>query len=170
MRWLFLLLALVSVASAAEVRDPSVHFFQPKFGNFQEELGTASQEGKKGVLIMFEMDDCPFCQRMKATVLNQSEVQDYFRRNFLIYRVNTQSDAPMTDFSGKQTTEKAFSLVQRARATPVFIFYGLDGKPMVRYTGVTKGVKEFLLLGRYVVEGVYKTLPFDVYKRRHADR
>jgi thioredoxin-related protein len=27
---------------------------------------TARAEGKQGVLIMFEMDDCPFCSRMKA--------------------------------------------------------------------------------------------------------
>jgi thioredoxin-related protein len=34
----------------------------PKMGDFKDELDTARAEGKQGVLIMFEMDDCPFCR------------------------------------------------------------------------------------------------------------
>jgi thioredoxin-related protein len=164
--WLSALLLLVPLVSQAEVRDVSTYFFHPKLGDFKAELGEAKSEGKTGVLIMFVMEDCPFCHRMKTTVLNQSEVQDYYRLHFLIYEVDTKGDAPMTDFRGKHTTEKAFALDQRARATPVFIFYDLAGKPMTRYTGATSGAEEFLLLGRYVVEGAYQTSPFNVYKHQ----
>ena len=34
-----------------------------------------------------------------------------------------------------------------------------------RFTGAAKDVNEFLLLGRYVVEGAYKTQSFPVYKQ-----
>jgi thioredoxin-related protein len=169
MRWLILALSLVlpSLPAQAEVRDPHTHFFMSKMGDFKEELATAKQEGKRGVLIMFEMDDCPFCARMKANVLNQSEVQDYFRRHFLIYDVNVKGDTPMVDFKGRETTEKAFALEQRARATPVFIFYDLDGGTVTRFTGATQTAEEFLLLGRYVVEGVHTTgVPFNIYKKQ----
>jgi thioredoxin-related protein len=103
---------------------------------------------------------------MKATVLNQREVQDYFRQHFLIYPVDVKGDTSMVDFKGKETTEKAFALEQRARATPTFIFFDLDGNVVARYTGTTQTTEEFLLLGRYVVEGAYKTAPFNVYKRQ----
>ncbi len=165
MRWLLLLLALLTTVSLAGVRDPGEHFFQPKLGDLKADLAVAKGEGKVGILLMFEMDDCPFCDRMKRTVLNQSEVQDYFRKHFILYPMDTRGDVPMTDFAGKDTTEKAFSLVQRARATPTFIFYDLGGKEMARFTGATRTAEEFLLLGRYVVEGAYKTAPFNVYKR-----
>jgi len=80
--------------------------------------------------------------------------------------VDVKGDTPMVDFKGKETTEKAFALEQRARATPTFIFFDLDGNVMTRYTGTTQTTEEFLLLGRYVVEGAYKTAPFNVYKRQ----
>jgi thioredoxin-related protein len=165
-RWLMLCLMFLTCPAWAEVRDPSSHFFQPKLGDLHGDLAAAKQEGKQGILLMFEMDDCPFCARMKQTVLNQSEVQDYFRRHFIIYNMDTKGDAPMTDFRGKDTSEKAFALEQRARATPVFIFYDLEGNVLTRYTGATQTPDEFLLLGRYVVEGHYKNAPFNVFKRQ----
>lgn len=166
MRWLLMLLALICLPALAEVRDPGEHFFQPKLGNLKDDLSTARAEGKQGIVLMFEMDECPFCDRMKRTVLNQSQVQDYFRQHFIVYPMDTRGDAPMIDFKGKDTTEKAFSLEQRARATPTFVFYDLDGNPVTRFTGATQTTDEFLLLGRYVVEGHYKNEPFNVFKRK----
>ncbi len=34
-------------------------FFDENFGNLKEELATAKQEGKAGVFLFFEMDECP---------------------------------------------------------------------------------------------------------------
>lgn len=164
-RWLGWLLLFFPLVVNAEVRDPGKYFFHPKLGDFKEELAVAKQEGKKGIMLFFEMDDCPFCARMKSTVLNQSDVQDYFRKNFLIYPVDTQGDTPMTDFGGKETIEKVFALEQRARATPTIIFFDLEGKPVARHIGPTKNNDEFLLLGRYVIEGAYKDMPFTRYKQ-----
>lgn len=174
MRWLLLTLALCvgpwgAGPALAETRDPHSHFFMPKMGDFKEELATARQEGKQAILIMFEMDECPFCARMKANVLNQPRVQDYFRRHFLIFDINVKGDTPIVDFKGKDTTEKVFALEQRARATPVFIFYDLEGNLLTRYTGATQSADEFILLGRYVLDGVYKTnVPFNVYRKQAA--
>ncbi len=166
MRWLLLVIAFMAMPALAEVRDAHTHFFMSKMGDFKDELATAKAEGKQGVLIMFEMDECPFCARMKATILNQDVVQDYFRRHFLIYPVDVKGDTAMVDFKGKETTEKAFALEQRARATPTFVFFDLDGNAVTRFTGTTQTTDEFLLLGRYVVEGAYKAAPFNVYKRQ----
>ena len=166
MRWLILLLAFFALPAVAEVREAEKHFFMSHLGDFKEELDAARSDGKLGVLIMFEMDECPFCTRMKTMVLNQRLVQDYFRQHFLTYPVDVKGDVPLVDFKGNQTTEKAFALSNRARATPVFIFFDLDGNVLTRFTGATKTVDEFMLLGRYVVEGVYKTTPFNVYKRQ----
>jgi thioredoxin-related protein len=169
MRWLVLLLLFLAAGAARpETRDPSSHFFQPKLGDLKGDLASARQEGKQGILLMYEMDDCPFCQRMKQNVLNRVEVQDYFRRHFIIYAMDTKGDAPLVDFQGRDTTEKAFALEQRARATPVFIFHDLGGNAITRYTGATRDAEEFLLLGRYVVEGHYKHQPFAAFKRQAA--
>ncbi len=164
----FFILVLFSQTSIASIgRDPAVHFFNETWGNFQEELVKAREEGKKGILLFFEIDICPFCHRMKRTVLNQPEVQDYFRKNFLIFSVDVEGDVEMVDFDGKTIDQNVFSeKVNRVRATPVFMFYDLDGKPVVRYTGPTSGVQEFMWLGEYVVGEFYKKLRFTKYKRQ----
>lgn len=169
LRSLLLVLSLCLAAPAwAETRDPMNHFFQPKFGDLQADLDMARSEGKKGIFLFFEMDECPFCERMKTTILNRPEVQDYFRANFLLYPIDVNGDTAVTDFQGKEMSEKAFAFGHRVRATPTLLFFDLDGKLVARHTGPTKDSAEFLLLGKYVAEGAYANMPFVKYKQTAA--
>lgn len=158
-----------TAASAVEI-VPVDGFFDESFNDFTEDLETAKDEDKKALLIMFEMDECPFCHRMKTTVLNRSDVQAYFKEHFRVLSVDIEGDVEMTDFTGKEVKQKDFALKQfRVRATPVFQFIDLEGKPVrnARLTGATRDAEEFLLLGRYVAEG--KTdKPFRVFKKEQA--
>ncbi len=174
-------LSLISIASTStllaketeksisniEIRD-SASFFDESLNDMEEESQTAIEDGKKGILLMFEMDECPFCARMKQNVLNRSDVQDYFRDHFRILSVDIEGDLDLTDFNGKETTQKEFSLKQfRVRATPVFQFLDLKGEPIKngRLTGATRDAKEFMMLGKYIVDGDNKKIPFTRYKR-----
>ncbi|MGD8587900.1 MAG: thioredoxin family protein [Chromatiales bacterium] len=165
---ILLLLSLLCVyaLTSAATRDPGSYFFDQSLGDFREELQTARDEGKKGILIMFEMDECPFCHRMKTNVLNQVEVQDYFKANFLIFPVDIEGDVMITDFNGDTVSEKDFAFKQyRVRATPVFAFFDLEGNLVTRYTGATSDVREFLWLGEFVVDAHYKQGNFSRFKR-----
>ena len=165
--WIGLLLG--SLAQAEGSRDPLEYFFDQTFGDFPDELVRAREEGKRGILLFFEMDDCPFCHRMKQTVLNQPRVQDFYHERFLSFVVDVGGDVEITDFTGAAMSQKDFAFKEnRVRATPVFQFYDLDGQPVARFTGATSGVEEFLLLGEYVAEGHYKGMPFTRYKREHG--
>ncbi|MES9992134.1 MAG: thioredoxin family protein [Candidatus Thiodiazotropha sp.] len=150
----------------AATRDPGEHFFDQSLGDFSEELEVAREEGKKGVLIMFEMDECPFCHKMKTRVLNRVDVQDYFKQHFLIYTVDVEGDVEISDFQGNTMKEKDFAFrYNKVRATPVFGFFDLDGNRIFRFTGPTKDAQEFLWLGEFVVDDHYKTTKFSRYKR-----
>ncbi len=168
-----LLLAGASSLPAQTGRDPYTHFFDDTFGDFQEELQRAREEGKQGIFIFFEMDECPFCHYMKENVLNQPVVQEYYRKHFLNFAVDIEGDVEIVDFQGRPTTMKDFAFRQyRVRATPVLAFFDLDGKLVHRFTGRTKGVEEFLWLGEFVAEGHYRKMSFTRYKRmkRRAQR
>lgn len=166
MAYLILLIALLAQPAWAVAMDPDKYFFDPKLGDFKAELATARVEGKTAIMLFFEMDDCPFCARMKATVLNQADVQEYFHKHFLLFPIDTRGDVPMTDFRGHEIKEKDFAFENRVRATPVIAFFDLDGNLIVRHTGPTRDKDDFLLLGRYVVERAYKQMPFIKYKQQ----
>lgn len=165
------LLAIAGTTTASEWRDPNAYFFSQSFGDLSEELQNAKDQGKKGVLIMFEMDECPFCHRMRQTVLSRPDVQKYFKENFLMLHIDIEGDVELTDFKGDATTMKAFSAKNRVRATPVFQFYDLNGDPVKRgrYTGATRDWQEFVLLGRFIAEGANTQTAFTRYKRDHKN-
>jgi len=160
-KWLLCCLWLTLPVHAAELP-----IFDETFGDFPEELKRAQAQGKVGVFIFFEMDECPFCFRMKTTVLNQQRVVDYYKKNFLVFAVDIEGDIEMTDFQGNTLLMKDFAFKQhRVRATPVLAFFDLQGKLVTKYTGATADADEFLLLGEYVVSGAYKNSNFTSYKR-----
>lgn len=166
------LVLLFSVAGrAGEPRDPYVYFFNQSLGNFSEELQAAREEGKKAVMLFFEQDECPFCHYMKNTVLNQPEVQEYFRKHFALFAIDIEGDVEMTDFEGQTMKMKDFAFkLNRVRATPVIAFYDMEGKRVVRHIGKTSDMDEFMLLGRFVAEGTYKKMRFTTYKREQRKK
>jgi thioredoxin-related protein len=166
---LLAMLFMVQGAQAAEpqYRDANAYFFDTTFGDFAEELENAKAEGKQAIMIMFEMDECPFCHRMRMTVLSRPDVQAYFKKHFMLFHVDVEGDIEMSDFQGNPTTMKAFAARHRVRATPVFQFFDLEGNPIRRgrYTGATRDYSEFILLGQYIAEGINEQQPFTRYKR-----
>lgn len=161
------MLSLVINVKPAMASTLSDLFFDQTLGDFSEELNEAKTAGKKGILLFFEMDECPFCYRMKESVLNQQDVQALFKKHFLIFSIDIESDIEITDFHGRTVIQKEFALKQfRVRATPVMIFINLDGKIITRYIGATKNKQEFLWLGEYVLNQTYLKMPFARYKRQ----
>jgi thioredoxin-related protein len=109
---------------------------------------------------------------MKQTVLNQPEVQEYFRSRFHSLAMDVEGDVELVDFDGNITTQKDFSRAHRVRATPLLVFFGLDGKQVFKYVGSPTSAEEFLWMGEYVAERVYlktdkrgMTLRFARYKQ-----
>lgn len=166
-----------SALSATTPRDPYDHFFHKSFGDFSEDLADARANGKKAVFVFFEMDDCRWCKKMKETVLNQPEVQDWYREHFLNLAVDVEGDVEISDLSGNPMTEQRFAIISTAssdrdlarpeykKPTPYFVFFDMDGKRIYSVPGIIKGLDEFMLLGRFIVDEAYKTQSFTAYKK-----
>jgi thioredoxin-related protein len=162
-----IILSISTSVIADKPRDPYKYFFNESWGDMPEELQKAKEEKKAGIVVFFEMDECPFCHYMKTNVLNQPEVQDYYRKHFINISVDVEGDVEMVNFKGQSVKQKDFAFKEnRVRATPVIAFFDLNGKRVHRHIGKTNGVKEFLMMGKYVVDGKYKEMPFIRYKRK----
>jgi thioredoxin-related protein len=165
-RSLLLVLGLALLTSArAETRDPDTHFFNPFLGDLRDELAQARGSGRKGVLVMYHFDDCPACKRMRREVLNQAEVQDWFRQAFVIVPIDILGAQPITDLNGKTRPERDYGRAMNIRATPTFDFYALDGAHVYRHVGGLFSPQDFLRLGQFIVSGAYQGRTFKEYRQ-----
>jgi len=156
----------VATAAAAPARDPERYFFHETWGDLREELQRARDEGKKGIMIFFDQKDCPFCFYMKENILNRPAVQEFYRRHFILVRVDIEGDVEITDFDGTTMSQKDFAFRRhRVRATPVIAFFDLEGRRIFRHIGKARDVREFMLMGEYVATGAYGAMSFTRYKR-----
>jgi thioredoxin-related protein len=167
-------LALAPALAAAQAlgpkRDPMQRFFTPSLGDLKAEAADARAAGKQAVFVMYTRDDCPYCERMKRDVLSLEAVQDYYRGQFAVLAIDVKGAVPITDFAGKGTTEKGFAAAQGVKFTPVIVFYDFEGKPVAQHKGEIRDPREFLLLGRFVASGAYRTHSFAEYKQSTGSR
>lgn len=141
-------------------------FFDESFGNYQEELETAQEEGKKGVFMFFHMEECPFCHRMRTTIMTEPDVIQLYKENFLSFMLDIEGSHEVVDFDGSaMTAQKLAEKKYRVRATPVMMVFDTKGQLLVKYTGPTRTKEEFKWLAEYVIEGAYLKQNFTAYKR-----
>lgn len=166
-RWMLGSLLAVFTLFSAQAYSAG-DFFDETFGNFQEDLEAAAEADKKGVFIFFHMEDCPFCDRMKSTIMTEPDVIKLYKENFLTFQFDIEGSSEVTDFDGVEfaTGQDMAEKKYRVRATPVMMIFDLEGKPVLRYTGPTRTKEEFILLANYVIDGAYKEMAFTKYKRQ----
>ncbi len=157
-------------AAGAGTRDAETYFFDLNTGDFKAEAADARSAGKKAIMVMFEQDGCPGCMYMKQHVLNRVDVQNFYRQRFVNFSINTFGAVPIKDFTGRDLTEKSYAQSAGIEGTPTFLFYGLDGKEIVRIVGPVKKVSEFMLLGEFVASGAYRNSKFAEYKQQRLQK
>lgn len=156
-----LLLALVSMPG----RAAGDAFFQPSFGDFREELEAARSEGKRGLMLVFEQDDCPYCRRFREQVLSRDDVRRWYRDHFAVLAVDVLGAVAVTDVNGEGTDERGLARRYAVRATPTLVFVDTRGQVVLRHAGAPRDAESFLLLGRYVAEGAVADMTFDQFRR-----
>ena len=157
--------ASVTFAATPDTRNPREFFFTQTFGDLPEEMQTASDDGKLGMLLFFEAEDCGYCRRMLKQVLNQRSVQDWYTERFVNIAVDVFGDVELKDFDGITLPSKVFADQRRIFATPVVSFLDLNGIEIYRHFGMIRTPEEFLLLGEYIEDKHYYDTEFEVFLR-----
>lgn len=140
-------LAATVRAGEIQTRDPDQHFFEQSFTDLREELDIAEQEDKLGLLLFFEMDGCPYCAKMRRTVLNQPVVQDWYRKYFRSISINVELVTEATDFVGNETTEKQLAIDYGVFSTPTIIFFDRRGNEVYRHNRMIESGEDLIDLG-----------------------
>lgn len=154
-----------SAQNASPWRDPEQHFFQTFLGDLPAELEAAGKAGKKGLLIVYEMEGCPHCTWLHRMALREVSVQQYYRQHFAALKIDVRGSTSLAGFDKQNLTESAFAVQQKVRGTPTCVFYDLQGREVVRFTGAPRDKQEFMLLGEYVADGHFNRSGFPEYRR-----
>jgi len=118
------------------------------------EVQAAAEEGKR-LVVMFQQTGCPYCAKMRARVLPDPKVVDFYSKHFLLMYSNIRGDLPVVSPDGKAMTEKEMARKLRVRATPVFMFFEKDGSEALKVTGFLDA-ERFNKAGKFVLDGAHK--------------
>jgi thioredoxin-related protein len=154
---------------SAATRDPREFFFAQSFGDLPEELAAARESGKLGLLLFFEQEGCPYCERMLQTILNQPAVQDWYRERFVSITVDINGDVELVDVDGITLPSKVFAEHRRVKTTPTISFIDLSGAEVYRRVSMVSGPREFMMMGQYIAEGRYTDTNWKDYAGEHPE-
>ncbi len=159
-------LVLLAFAAAAHAAEPWEAFFDPFLGDLKSELADAKAAGKKGVVVMYHFEECPYCRRMKREVLLRPEVQRAYHGDFTVIAIDTRGAQSITGIDGQTLPEKDLAKKLGVRVTPTFDFYAPDGQRLYRHAGGIFDPREFVLLERYVASGAFRSQTFAQFKEK----
>jgi len=140
-------------------------FFDMSEDNLKEDLIVAKDEGKKGIMLFFTMENCPYCDRMKSHTFTDPKVKKIIKDNFLVFEIDIYGSIEIKDFQGEKTNHKEFAAITGAYATPTSAFYDLNGKNLVTQVGMLNEV-QMLIMGEYVLNQEYKNMEFIPYLKK----
>lgn len=139
-------------------------FFQTSFGDYPDELRQLRQDGKRGLVLVFEMEECPYCKRFHDRILKRRAVVEAFRQDFNLIRVDVLGAGSVLDFAGRSVSEGRFAEGLKVRGTPTTIAFDRDGKEIARFSGVPVDAAEFLLWRQYVLSETAARQSFGQFK------
>lgn len=161
---LVLLLALFGNDSARAANGKQHDGFFPPSTDLRAALERARAEGKHAVAVLYEMNGCGECAKLRASTLTDAALRRSYQRDFVAVSLMADEPGALVDFDGATTTQSTFARRERVFALPTVVFYDLDGLPVARQVGSALPAAEWLRLGRYVRTAGYEEAPFSAWQ------
>lgn len=111
----------------------STHASQVKLA-IAEDLPSISQTArtrKLPILLVYSAEDCEYCQRLEADVLNPMLLHGDFEQRIIIRKVMIDSHQSIQDFNGDSVNPGQFAYRQGVDVTPTLQFVDAAGKQLV---------------------------------------
>jgi len=164
----FFFMALLTLAQTGDVFAVVYQpFIKTSFLNLKEDLSEAKR-AKRGLMIIYEQEGCPYCAQMHKVNFSDRETVDLITKNFDVVQMDTLGSRVVVDFDGKTMTEKKLAEKLRVQYVPLVGFFGPDGKEIFRLPGYFQQPDMFRTGLRYVFEKQYEKVPFSEYAAKRA--
>lgn len=144
-------------------------WFKESFLDIREDVKEATDANKR-VILYFYQDGCPYCTKLLKDNFGKQDIADKTQKNFDVIAINMWGDRSISDFAGKETTEKGFAAELKVQYTPTLLFLDENSTVILRVNGYYAPDKFELALnfaaGKHDKQGSFK----DYYAKLKADK
>lgn len=178
---LYLIILLLAISSSSLLAEPEQiipfsdkpleepvtlpAWFKLSFLDLFDDVEEAVADGKKGIIIYFGQDHCPYCKAHLENNWGNSDIVKYTRDNFDVIAIDVKGSRNITSIEGRVYEEKAFAAEHRTNFTPSLLFYNDHKKEVLKLQGYHPPYK-FRAALEYVSDRHYEKESFRDYLAR----
>ncbi len=129
-------------------------WFKESFLDIAEDVDEAS-EADKHVLLFFQLNACPYCDRMLRESFESEPLQSLIQTHFDAIAINVKGDRDIAFNDEIEVTEKELSEILNVRATPAILFMDADNRTVARVNGY-RAPERFRQVLEYVSTKAYQ--------------
>ena len=178
----YLKLALIAVllgssgsSAAAErgtitggVAHEAPDWFKESFLEIADDVDEATDAGKH-VLLFFQLNGCPYCDRMLEEAFEAEPFTTYIQQHFDSIAINVGGDRDIAFNDEISVTEKELSDILKVSATPAILFLDEENKTVVRVNGY-RAPERFKQILEFVATKSYQTTKLSDYMQARLDK
>jgi len=173
-----LLLGLALPAGAADtatrgsitggVAHEAPGWFKESFLDIADDVDDATDAGKH-VLLFFQLNDCPYCDRMLEESFETEPLTAYIQQHFDTIAINVRGDREIAFNEEITVSEKQLSEILKVAATPAILFLDQENQTVVRVNGY-RAPERFKQILEYVSTRSYQSTSLADYLLTNLDR
>jgi len=134
-------------------------WFKVSFLDLQDDLLTAIQEGKDGIIVYFGQKHCAYCKALLEINWGKPDIVEYTRKHFDVIAIDIWGDREVTDMQGEEIPEKHFAERQKTNFTPTLLFYDRTGEEVLMLRGYYPPYR-FRAALEFVADNHYQRMSF----------
>jgi len=150
------------------VSHPLPAWFKESFLEIADDIDDASEAGKH-VLLFFDLNGCPYCDRMLEESFKAGPLSNYIQEHFDVIAINIQGDRDIAFNDEISVTEKELGAILKVYSTPALLFLNADNKTIVRINGY-RAPERFQQVLEFVATRSYQTTTLADYLQAKLDR
>jgi thioredoxin-related protein len=129
-------------------------WFKESFLDIDEDIDEAAELGKHLILLL-EMNGCPYCARMVEENFAQAPYRDFIQEKFDVIVLNVQGDREVALDAETSLPEKELAQQLGVRYTPTVIVLNAAGEPVARVDGY-RNAEDFKRVLDYAATRAYE--------------
>ena len=150
------------------VMHPPPDWFKESFLEIADDADEAGEAGRH-LMLFFELNGCPYCDRMLTESFEAEPLSSYIQANFDVIAINIQGDREIAYNEEISVSEKQLGEILKVYSTPALIFLDRDNQQIIRVNGY-RAPERFQQVLEFVATRAYRSTTLDDHLQAKLDR